>query len=162
VTPTRIVDLVRVLADAGVEFIIVGGVAANLHGSATTTVDLDVVYRRTEENLARLVRALAPFEPYLRGAPPGLPFRFDVGTLRRGLNFMLSTSLGAVDLFGELIGGGTYEDLLQDSDASPILGHSTRYLSLERLIVTKRATGRPKDLMAIAELEALLEERGKR
>jgi hypothetical protein len=54
-----------------VEFILVGGLAGNVHGSATATYDVDIVYRRTDENLERLVRALTPVEPYLRGAPAG-------------------------------------------------------------------------------------------
>ena len=156
---TDIVGLVRALADAGVECIIAGGVAANVLGSARTTVDLDVVYRRTPDNIQRLVAALAPLHPYLRDAPPGLPFTFDPSTVDRGLNFTLATDLGALDLFGELTGGGAYDDLIDDSLAMPDLGASLRCLSLERLIATKRAAGRPKDLVALSELEALLEER---
>lgn len=156
---TNIVGLVRVLADAGVECIIAGGVAANLLGSARTTVDLDIVYRRTGDNIRRLVSALAPIHPYLRGAPPGLPFVFDEGTVERGLNFTLTTDLGALDLLGEITGGGLYDDLVDESVSAAGLGDTVRCLSLERLIATKRASGRPKDLVALSELEALLEER---
>jgi hypothetical protein len=156
---TDIVGLVRALADAGVECIIAGGVAANLLGSARTTLDLDVVYRRSDDNLRRLVGALAPIHPYLRDVPPGLPFVLDVATLQRGLNFTLTTDLGALDLFGEITGGGTYDDLAGESVAATDLGASVRCLSLERLIAVKRAAGRPKDLIALSELEALLEER---
>jgi hypothetical protein len=85
--PTDFAALLRRLLSAQVEFILIGGVAGNVHGSARATYDIDVLYRRSADNLARLVSALAPLEPYLRGAPPGLPFTFDVGTLRRGLNF---------------------------------------------------------------------------
>jgi hypothetical protein len=76
------------------------------------------------------------------------------------LNFTLSTSLGALDLFGEIAGGGSYEDLLGDTLTVSLFGHDCRCLSLDRLIKVKRAAGRPKDLEAIAELEALREERG--
>jgi len=79
--------VLRALTDAGVRFIIVGGAAATAHGSARLTQDIDLVYDRSPENLRRLVQALGPHEPYLRGAPPGLPFRFDFETLQRGLNF---------------------------------------------------------------------------
>jgi hypothetical protein len=65
-----------------------------VHGSAHVTVDLDVVYRRTMDNIARLAAALEPLQPYLRGAPPGLPFHFDVEAIKRGLNFRLRTSAG--------------------------------------------------------------------
>src|SRR5512147_2276894 len=73
--------LVQVLHEAAVEFIVVGGAAATALGSARLTADLDVVYARSTANLGRLVRALAPLSPYLRGAPPGLPFSWDEKTL---------------------------------------------------------------------------------
>ena len=68
-----------------VHFVIVGGLAATLHGSARVTYDLDILYDRSAENLSRIVAALQPFDPYLRGAPRGLPFKFDAETLKRGL-----------------------------------------------------------------------------
>jgi len=90
--------LISLLAGAGIEFIIVGGAAATAHGSARLTRDLDVVYRRTEKNIERLVRALTPYEPYLRGAPTGLPFSWDERTIAKGLNFTLTTTVGMLDL----------------------------------------------------------------
>jgi hypothetical protein len=151
--------LLGALADAGVEFILVGGVAARAHGSARITQDIDVCYARSPENLERIVRALAPFKPYLRGAPPGLPFEWSVATLKAGLNFTLTTTVDAIDLLGELTGGGRYEDLAPHSTAVPIFGRETLLLDLPWLIRVKRAAGRPKDLEVIAELEALMEER---
>ena len=107
------------LGDAGVDYVIVGGVAANVHGALRTTLDLDIVYGRLPENVERLAAALAPCRPYLRGAPEGLP------TPSRWNSRVAGVSL------------------------SP----------LEMLIALKRAAGRPKDCEALAELEALLEER---
>ncbi len=153
--------LLRALADGRVDLILGGGVAARAHGSARLTQDLDVVYARTPENIERLALALAPLAPYLRGAPPGLPFRLDPPTLRRGLNFTLTTALGDLDLLGEIVGGGGYEALLPDTITLRLFGLECRCLGLERLIQVKRAAGRPKDLEAIAELEALWEERDK-
>lgn len=150
--------LIRALADAGVEFVVVGGVAAIVHGSVRLTRDVDVVYRRSPENLRRLVLGLSPYHPYLRGAPPGLPFKWDVATIQRGLNFTLTTNIGDLDLLGEITGGGGYEDLLPQTSTIPIFGVECRCLNLERLIQVKRAAGRPKDFEAIAELEAILEE----
>jgi hypothetical protein len=75
--------LLRALVDSHVQFIIVGDAAATAHGAARLTQDLDVVYSRHPENLANLVQALGPHEPYLRSAPPGLPFTLDVETLQR-------------------------------------------------------------------------------
>jgi predicted nucleotidyltransferase len=152
----------RVLVSAQVEFIVVGGVAARAHGAARLTSDLDVLYRRAPDNVDRLAAALGPHAPYLRGAPPGLPFRWDAPTIRRGLNFTLTTAFGDIDLLGEITGGGSYEDLLAQSTPIAAFGIEVRCLDLEALIRVKRATGRPKDLEVVAELEALLEERDRR
>ena len=151
----------RALVDAGVRFIIVGGAAATAHGAARLTQDLDIVYAREPEDLARLVTALAPYQPYLRGAPPGLPFRLDERTLARGLNFTLTTALGDVDLLGEIIGGGQFDGLSSHTVMLDLFGLRCMCLDLPTLIAVKRAAGRPKDLEAIAELEALLQERGR-
>jgi predicted nucleotidyltransferase len=150
--------LVRALHGAGVEWILIGGVAARAHGSGRVTQDVDLSYARNTANLERIVGALKPFKPYLRGAPKGLPFDWSVATLRAGLNFTLTTTSGDIDLLGEIIGGGTYEDLLPHTIELTIFGWETRVLDLPWLIRVKRAAGRPKDLEVIAELEALQEE----
>jgi hypothetical protein len=149
------------LSGAGVEFIVVGGTAATIHGSARLTRDLDIVYRRTPDNLRRLVAALGPHRPYLRGAPPGLPFRWDEDTLKRGLNFTLTTSLGDIDLLGEVAGGGAYDALLPHCTTVKVFGIECLCPDLDTLIRVKRAAGRPKDLEAVAELETLREEKGR-
>jgi predicted nucleotidyltransferase len=154
--------LLRTLSEQGVEFILVGGVAAVAHGSAKLTQDVDVVYRRTEGNISRLVAAIADKEPYLRGAPPHLPFQWDEETIRRGLNFTLTTELGDLDLLGEITGGGTYEDLLPHTIVIRAFGVECRCLDLPHLIHVKRAAGRPRDLDAVAELEAILHEKNRR
>jgi hypothetical protein len=150
--------LLTVLTKAGVEFIVIGGFAATAHGSAHITVDLDVVYHRTAENIDRLSRALEPLQPYLRGAPPGLPFQFDTDTIHQGLNFTLVTQAGDLDLLGEATGGGTYEALLPHSDVREVGSLECRFVNLQTLIRLKRAAGRPRDLERIAELEALRRE----
>jgi predicted nucleotidyltransferase len=153
--------LLQCLHDREVDFILVGGVAAVAHGSARLTQDVDVVYSRTRENIDRLARSLAEHDPYLRGAPPGLPFTWDTATINRGLNFTLTTNLGDIDLFGEIPGGGRYEDLVDHCITLELFGTPCRCLGLEWLIRVKRAAGRPKDLEAVAELEVLLEERAR-
>ena len=151
--------LLNLLTDGGVEFIVIGGVAANVHGSAHSTVDLDVVYRRTPENIERLAAALESVSPYLRGAPPGLPFRFDPATIRAGLNFTLKTDHGELDVLGQVTGGGSYDDLLPHAVPSDLFGMACLCLDLDTLIRVKRAAGPPKDFERIAELEAILQER---
>jgi predicted nucleotidyltransferase len=153
--------LLRALAEREVAFLVIGGFAATAHGSSRLTADLDILYDRSLENLVRLIEAVAPLDPYLRGAPPGLPFRFDLPTLQAGLNFTLVTRLGALDLLGEVAGGGSYVALLPQSVVVPVFGLSIRCLSLEQLIATKRAAGRTRDLDALAELEIIREEQGR-
>ncbi len=156
---TQFGHLLALLSKSGVEFILIGGVAAWAHGSSRATVDLDVVYERSEANLKRIADALASIHPYLRGAPPGLPFRLDLQTLKGGLNFTLTTDLGSLDLLGEIAGGGGYENLLPHSSVMTMLDASCRCLNLDKLIEVKRAAGRPKDFEAVAELEGMRNER---
>jgi len=150
--------LLRLLVENKVEFIIVGGAAATAHGSARLTLDLDVVYRRTTENITRMVDALKSIQPYLRGAPPGLPFDWSAPTVQKGLNFTLVTTLGALDLLGEIVGGGGYEQLRPETIEVEIAGVTCLCLNLERLITVKRAAGRPKDLEVVAELQQIRDE----
>jgi hypothetical protein len=151
--------LLGALADSQVRFILVGGLAGEAHGLGRATFDVDVVYARDRENLRRIVAAIAPLGPALRGAPPGLPFLFDEETLERGLNFTLTTAGGDFDLLGEIPGGGGYDDLLPESATLSVFGRDCRVLDLPALIRVKRAAGRPKDFEVLAQLEALLEER---
>ena len=153
-------QILKVLVDADVEFILIGGLAAMAMGSSRATFDIDVVYERSAGNFRKLATCLAAYQPYLRGAPAGLPFRLDVETIRRGLNFTLTTSIGALDLFGEVAGGGSYGELLTNSETIEIFHVPCRCVTLQKLIELKRAAGRPKDLEAIAELELLLDNQG--
>ena len=157
---TKFDELLNALNGGGVDFILVGGLAANAHGSPRLTKDLDIVYSRARTNLQRLVAVLTPLHPHLRGAPEGLPFIFDVPTLKAGLNFTLITDLGWIDLLGEITGGGSYDQLLPHSIELEAFGLKFKVLDLETLIRTKRAAGRPKDFEGIAELE-LLRDRAK-
>lgn len=146
------------LVAGDVEFVIVGGAAATVHGSSRLTADLDIVYSRSTENIRRLIQALEPLQPKLRGASENLPFCWDEETIRKGLNFTLITPAGALDLFGEIIGGGSFEELAPDSISVRIFGNQCLCLGLERLIKVKQAAGRPKDREAIEELEVILQE----
>ena len=151
--------LLQALQRERVSFIVIGGAAATAHGSPRLTLDLDLVYDRRPENVDRLVNAIRTFKPTLRGAPEGLPFVWDERTIMSGLNFTLSTSLGALDLLGEVAGGGRYEDLEKETETIRVFGVDCLCVNLEALIRLKRAAGRRKDLEAIAELEVIREER---
>ena len=129
------------LVHAGVEFVLVGGVAGIVHGSARATYDVDIVYSRADENIERLASALAPHKPYLRDAPPALPFAWNAKAIRSGLNFTLTTELGDIDLFGELVGGDTYRDLLPHSFEVEAFGVRFKCIDLPTLIRIKEAAG---------------------
>jgi predicted nucleotidyltransferase len=144
------------------EFIVIGGVAATIHGSARATYDVDLLYSRKKENIQRLANSLAPHKPYLRETPPGLPFTWDKKTISAGLNFTLTTDLGDIDLLGEVAGGDTYEDLLAHSFEVEAFGVRFKCVDLPTLIRIKEAADRPKDREAIAELRVLLEETEKK
>ena len=107
----------------------------------------------------RTMGARSPAKARGAPAPPGLPFRWDAEMVRNGLNFTLTTSVGDLDILGEVAGGGTYEQLLPYTEEVGMFGVKLRVVSLEKLIQLKRAAGRHKDLEAIAELQALLEEK---
>lgn len=153
--------ILNALRSGEVAFVIIGGVAATVHGSARLTSDIDIVYQRSRQNIERLVNALSPLKPYLRGAPPGLPFKFDVETVRRGLNFTLTTEAGPLDVLGEVTGVGDYDAVLSVSELVSLYGATYRCINLNALIVSKRAAGRLKDLEAVAELELIRDERNK-
>ena len=148
---------IRSLADAGVEFVLIGGWAAILNGSVRTTNDLDICYARSSENHERLVRALAPFSPRPRDFPGDLPFVWDAATLKNGTIFTLSTTAGAIDLLAEVAGLGSFDQVKASSKQVRAFDRHVLTLDLRGLIAAKRAAGRPRDLQALPELESLLE-----
>jgi hypothetical protein len=148
---------VQTLCDAGVDFVVIGGVSATLHGSAQVTYDLDICYSRASANLRRLIEALTPFHPRPRGFPADLPFVWDEATLHNGTVFTLQTDIGEIDLLAEVTGLGAFEEVKQQAITVEAFDRQIATLDLPALIRAKRATGRDKDLIALAELESLLE-----
>lgn len=149
-------QVIAAFAAASLRFVIVGGVAMRLQGSAHITDDIDFAVARDPANLEALVRALAPYHPALRGAPPGLPFFWDVRTLRNIMNMTLQTDLGSVDLLGEPAGIGSFEQLWAEATTLELDGLPVRVASIPSLIAMKRAAGRRKDLLHLLELEQML------
>jgi hypothetical protein len=149
--------LLEILCAAQVRFVVIGGAAAAAQGSTYPTYDLDICYDRGRDNLDRLVKALEPFHPRLRGIQNNVPFCLDAVTIANGMNFTLTTDLGDIDLFGEVAGMGGYKDASALSITLVLFGFQCAVLSLEGLIRCKRATARPKDLLMLRELEALRE-----
>jgi hypothetical protein len=153
--------LVTALVDRDVEFVIVGGIALILQGSARLTRDLDICYGRERKNIKAVAAALMPFSPTLRGAPANLPFTLDWRTLESGLNFTLTTSAGDVDLLGELTGIGMFPVAARLADRMDVYGKPVRVLSLDGLERAKRAAGRLKDLADLAEILEIRRQTGR-
>lgn len=126
--------VVQMLNDAGVRYVLIGGVAMRLHGSSHITEDVDVSYARNPENYAAIVQALAHHRPRLRGVPVNLPFVLDVRTFRNTLNLTLETDLGDFDLLGEVAGVRSFEDLWTRSLVMDLDGLPARVASLDDLI----------------------------
>jgi hypothetical protein len=135
--------------------VVIGGLAVIAHGHARATLDLDVCYARSPENVKRLAAALAPLKPNLRGAPADLPFLWDAQTIRDGLNFTLTTTAGDIDVLGEVTGLGGYGEMALRANVVDLYGLAVRILSLEDLIRSKAAAGRAKDLIDLEALRAL-------
>jgi hypothetical protein len=150
-------EIIARLARNQVDFIIVGGISAVLHGVPVITVDLDVCYRRTPPNIAKLVKALADLQPRPRGFPADLPFAFDERTLQLGANFTLVVGDEHIDLLGEMSAIGGYEQVVGQCEAMEVAGHRMLVLSLAQLIRTKEAAGRAKDQAVLPLLKATFE-----
>ncbi len=149
--------VVEALVDARVDFVIIGGWSAILHGSARMTEDLDICFSRSRENLKRLANALAPFHPRLRDFPPGLPFVWDEVTPSNGTIFTLKTDSGIVDLLAEVAGVGDFSAVKARSVPVEAFNRNVLTMDLPSLIASKRAAGRTKDLLVLPELESLAE-----
>ena len=147
--------LLRRLVAGDVDFVVVGGVAAVAHGSAYFTQDLDISYAPDQENLDRLGRVLVDLGARLRGVTDDIPFIPDGRTLRRTRVLTLTTPQGKLDLLAQPDGSPTYDELRGRAERDEIAGVEVAYASLEDLIAMKKAAGRPKDLVAVEELEAI-------
>jgi hypothetical protein len=153
----ELVPAIQSLYKNKVEFVILGGVAIGFHGSGYVTQDLDFCYRRSKENLKKIVSALGQFKPRPRGFPENLPYIFDETTLQNATNFTFETEVGDIDLLGEVAGIGDYLAVEQMSISMQIFDCELQILSLKGLILAKTAAGRPKDLLVLPELEAMQE-----
>ena len=150
--------LFEVLERNAVDFIVIGGVAGIVHGSAYPTYDFDLLYSRDEKNLERMAAVLVELHVTLRNAPSDLPFQIDARTLAAGSNFTFDSNVGAFDILGHADGMRDYETMRADSVREELWGVPVRVASIDDLIRMKRAAGRPKDKSMAEELTALVED----
>lgn len=154
--------ITKVLALGRVEFVIAGGLGTLMHGSALMTRDVDVACRMDPDNLLRLLDALKDLNPIHRMTPEKLPFTREQAE-RGGLkNLYLSTDMGQLDCLGEIKGIGGFPECLAQSQVISLDDLRIHVLTIDALITAKRAMGRPRDLHAVLELEAIREKLRKR
>ena len=153
----RFAETLRVLVRYEVEFIVVGMAAGVLQGVPLTTLDIDVVHRRTPENVARLLKALTDLSAVYRDDPRNLSP--SASHLSGPGHQLLSTVSGDLDCLGAVDGDKAYEDLFAFSRELAIGPNAVvRVLDLATLLEVKRRAGRPKDLAVLPFLEATLDE----
>lgn len=150
--PTALLEL---LVRRGVDFVVIGGIAAVLHGSPRNTRDLDVCFATDEGNFEALGNALLDLDATLRGVSDNVPFVADAATLRKVELLTLSTSRGPLDVMVRPAGAPAFNRLRRAAERQDLGAFSVLVASLEDLIAMKRASGRPKDLVDIEELEQI-------
>jgi hypothetical protein len=143
---------VQLLVDAGVDFVLIGGLALAAHGSALDTRDTDVMYNRDLENIYRLAAALGVMDVRLRGIDEELPFKPDARTIRAGSNFTFDSSFGPIDVLGEVAGISSYAGLRDRAGRAKWGEQTVLVASIDDLIAMKTAAGRSKDLRALDDL----------
>jgi hypothetical protein len=149
--------LLEVFDRHAVDFLVIGGVAGIIHGSAYPTYDFDVLYARDERNLERMAAALRDLHVTLRNAPPDLPFQIDARTLAAGCNFTFESEFGAFDILGDAEGMRSYDQMRTDAKPDVAWGFPIRVASIDDLIRMKRAAGRAKDKLMAEELVVIAE-----
>lgn len=158
----RFLEILKVLTRHRVDFIVVGGVSAVLHGAPVTTFDLDVVHARNRENIARLLSALEELEGVYR-AQWERQLRPDLSHLASPGHQLLLTKFGPLDVLGMIGKSRTWEDLLPHSRTMEIEpGVVVSVLDLETLIAVKEELGFPKDTAVLPMLRQALKERSER
>ncbi len=158
-SPFSYPKMLRVLLAHQVDFVVIGGVCATLHGSSVLTADVDIVASRHSDNLKRLEAALTELNAYYREHPRGR-FLPDAERLDTKGHHLLMTDLGALDVLGTVTGGRGYEELLPETIQFTIEGDlQIPMLNLPMLILLKQETNRVKDRLIVPILRQLLLEK---
>jgi hypothetical protein len=150
--------VLEVLERHGLRYVVIGAVAAIIHGYPLSTQDLEVTPARDPENLERLAGALRELEARLRvPRGPGVPFPIDAVMLSRGEVWALTTKAGPLDLVYLPAGTQGYDDLRRDAREIDIGGVTVPVASLPDVIRSKEAAGRPRDIAQLPALRQTLE-----
>ena len=153
--PIEFLKLIRLLAEANADLVVIGGLALQIHGGDYLTYDADFAMIRRRENARAIAAALAPYAPKPVDWPECVPFVLDEQTIMNASILTLVTDLGRVDFLAEPAGAPPYEQLKARASTFELEGHTIYVASIDDLISMKRAAGRPKDLAHVAELETI-------
>ncbi|MBS0631269.1 MAG: nucleotidyltransferase [Verrucomicrobia bacterium] len=151
--------LLERLTDGGLEFVVIGGYAAMTHGSSLVTRDLDVCAVLTNENVEKIRRIFADWNPRHRMTPQRLSFLTHPTAGVPVQNLYLQTDHGVIDILSHVLGLGDFARLAEKAEKLVVDGRTYRFISLEDLITAKEAVGREKDLLAVKELRAIAAKR---
>lgn len=157
----RLAEILRLFAESEVEFVVVGMTAGVLQGAPVSTFDLDIVHRRSPDNIQRLLAVLRELEAIYRHDSRGL--RPTESHLSSPGHQLLTTKFGDLDCLGTIDGDRDYEGLLPHSVELELEGGSrVRVLDLAELLAVKERSGRPKDLAVLPVLRATIDELSRR
>jgi hypothetical protein len=150
-----LLQILKRLTECKVDYVLIGGMAAVAHGSPVITQDVDVCTSFDEANLVKILAALRPLDPRIRDRPDKMRLPEDIERLEGLKNLYLVTTLGKIDLLGELPGIGPYAEIRGRSVEMDVGGFCVRVLDLETLIAAKKVANRDKDRIAVRHLEAI-------
>ncbi|HEY4330456.1 MAG TPA: hypothetical protein VGN88_12025 [Phycisphaerae bacterium] len=148
-------DIAALLVTHGVEFLVIGGQAEFLFGSARPTQDVDICYKRDQQNFVNLAACLKQMQARLRGAPHDIPFILDARTLEMGNNFTFETVFGDLDILGFVEPIGGYEQLLEGKEEYQFGTMRLGTIGLDDLLKVKLYINRAKDQESILQLKAI-------
>ena len=146
-------DLLCLLLDSGVPFVVVGGYASRMHGTSLLTQDIDLCTVLSPENIEKLRAVLAPFHPVHRMTPKKLSFLKFPENITHINIFYLNTDMGQVDFLTSITGVGDYETLSKHAIEIPLFGRKCKVISLDDLITAKKYLNRPHDIETVKQLE---------
>lgn len=156
---TNLNNLLQKLCEAEIEFVIVGGFAAVIHGSSMLTRDLDVCIVLNRANIEKLRDTFSDLHPVHRFTSQRLSFLDNPESDAPIKNLFLQTDLGPIDFLSNIDGVGSYEDVRKNADEITLFGRKTHIINLNALLKAKETLGREKDLIAAKELRAILEKK---
>ena len=156
-------EILKLLLQNEVDFILIGGLAAVTYGVSTVTQDIDVCFSFEPQNIQKLLTALKDIHPRVRaGSGFFLLESYTAERLTQLDNLYMKTDLGALDLIGQVVGLGNYQQLKNSSTAFSLFGFTCQLLEIEALIKSKQIANRPKDQPVILELQAIQEKMKKK